>query len=70
MLKSVLKRALGLGGAVVEGVRIEGESIIVSARPRKRAPRCPVCGRRCDGYDTLPARRWRAPDLGSARCYV
>ena len=70
MLKSVLKRALGLGGAVVEGVRIEGESIIVSARPRKRAPRCPVCGRRCDGYDTLPARRWRAPDLGSARCSV
>ena len=28
MLKSVLKRALGLGTAVVEGARIEGESII------------------------------------------
>lgn len=35
MLKSVLKTALGLEGAVVEGVRIEGESIIVSARPRR-----------------------------------
>lgn len=46
MQKSVLKRALGLGTAVVEGVRIEGESIIVTAR------------------------RWRAPDVGSARCYV
>ena len=52
MLKSVLKRALGLGTAVVEGARIEGESTIVSARPRRAALRCPACGRRCDGYDT------------------
>lgn len=22
------------------------------------------------GYDTLPARRWRAPGVRSARCYV
>ena len=70
MLKSVLKRALGLGTAVVEGARIEGESTIVSARPRRAALRCPACGRRCDGHDTLPARRWRAPDVGSARCCV
>ena len=70
MQKSVLKTALGLGPAVVEGARIEGDSIIVSTRPRRAAPRCPVRGRRCDGYDTLPARRWRAPDVGSARCYA
>ena len=70
MQKSVLKTALGPGPAVVEEARIEGDSIIVSARPRRAAPRCPVCGRRRDGYDTLPARRWRAPSVGSARCYV
>lgn len=70
MQKSVLKRALGLGTDVADGVRIEGESIIVAAGPRRAAPRCPVRGRRCDGYDALPARRWRAPDVGSARCYV
>lgn len=70
MRNSVLKEALRLGSAVVEGVRIEGDSIIVSARPRRRAPRCPVCGRRCEGYDTLPARRWRAPGVGAARCLV
>lgn len=70
MRNSVLKEALQLGSAVVEGVRIEGDSITVSARPRRRAPRCPVCGRRCEGYDTLPARRWRAPDVGAARCFV
>ena len=32
MRNSVLKEALQLGSAVVEGVRIEGDSIIVSAR--------------------------------------
>ena len=50
MQKSVLKRALGLGTDVADGVRIEGESIIVAAGPRRAAPRCPVRGRRCDGY--------------------
>lgn len=70
MQKSVLKTALGPGPAVVEGGRIEGDSIIVSARSRRSAPRFPVCGRRCNGYDTLPARRWRAPDIGFSRCYV
>ena len=70
MPNSLLKKALQLGPAVVEGARIEGDSIIVSARPRRRAPRCPECGRRCGLYDRLGARRWRAPDVGSSRCYV
>ena len=70
MLNSLLKRALGLERTVIEGARIEGDSIIVSVRPRKAAPRCPVCGRRCTAYDRLGPRRWRAPDLGAARCYL
>lgn len=70
MLNSLLKRALGLERTVVEGARIEGDSIIVSVRPRRAAPRCPVCGRRCGAYDRLRPRRWRAPDLGAARCYL
>ena len=56
MWRSMLKNGLGLAGAVVESARIEGDSIIVSARPRGRAPRRPVRGRPCDGYDRLPAR--------------
>lgn len=28
-----------------------------------------MCGRRCDGYDRLAARRWRATDLGASRCH-
>lgn len=70
MLNSLLKRALGLERTVVEGVRIEGDSIIVSVRPRRAAARCPVCGRRCAAYDRLRPRRWRAPDLGASRCYL
>lgn len=42
---SLLKRVLGLERTLVEGVRIEGDSIIVSVRPGRAAPRCPVCGR-------------------------
>ncbi len=68
MQKSVLKEGPRAGHRRRRGVGIEGESIIVVARPRRAAPRCLVRGRRCDGYDALPARRWRAPDAGSARC--
>ena len=70
MPNSVLKEALGPVRSVTGGAGIEGGSAIVSARPRRRAPRCPVCGRRCDGYDRLAARRWRATDLGASRCYL
>ena len=29
-----------------------------------------MCGRRCDGYDLLAARRWRATDLDASRRYL
>ena len=70
MRTSLLKKCLGLAGAVVESAREEHGDVIVRARPRKAAPRCPVCGRRCRAYDRLPARRWRTLDLGASRCYV
>lgn len=70
MWRSMLKNGLGPAGAVVESARIEGDSITVSARPRRRAPRRPACGRLCDGYDRLPPRGWRALDLGQSRCCV
>ncbi len=70
MPNSVPEEALGPVRSVIEGAGVEGGSAIVSARPRRRAPRCPVCGRRCDGYDRLATRRWRATDLGASRCYL
>ncbi len=69
----VFARLLGLGRAVVEGVRLEEDgSVVVAARPRRReASRCGRCGRRCPGYDQGGGRRrWRALDLGSTKAFV
>jgi transposase len=69
----VFARLLGVGRAVVEGVRLEEDgSVVVAARPRRReASRCGRCGRRCPGYDQGEGRRrWRALDRGATRAYV
>jgi len=70
--RRVLARLLGVEGAVVEGVLVEDEAIVVWVRPRRRdASRCGVCGRRARGYDRGEgARRWRALDLGSTKAFV
>jgi transposase len=68
----VLARLVGVDRAVVEGVLVEDEAIVVWVRPRRRdASRCGVCGRRARGYDRGEgARRWRALDLGSTKAFV
>lgn len=69
--KSVLRGALGLRNAVVEGVRREGGAVVFSVRPKARvARRCPHRGRRCAAHDRIGRRRWKALDLGEARCLV
>src|SRR6266699_6959501 len=69
---SVFARLLGLGRAVVEGVRVELDGLVVRARPRRRdVSRCGVCGRRAPGYDQGQGRRrWRALDLGVTKAFV
>ena len=66
MPDSVPEEALGPVRSVTGGAGVEGGPAIVSARPRRRAPRRPVCGRRCDGWDRL-ATRGRLGGPGS-RC--
>ena len=68
----ILARLVGVERAVVEGVLVEDDAIVVSVRPRRRdASRCGVCGRRARGYDRGEgARRWRALDLGSTKAFV
>lgn len=68
----VLARLLGLGRAVIEGVVIEEDVVVVHARPRARERgRCGFCGRRSPGYDRGEGRRrWRALDLGATRALV
>ena len=69
---SVFARLLGLGRAVVEGVRVGEEGLVVRARLRRRGvSRCGVCGRRAPGYDRGEGRRrWRALDLGATKAFV
>jgi transposase len=63
---------LGLARAVVEDVFLDEEAVVVCVRPRARERgRCPVCRRRCAGYDWGDGRRrWRAMDLGTTKAFV
>ncbi len=70
----VMKSLLRVKKCVVEGCTLEEdesgnpERLVVRVRPRRRdSNRCPVCGRRCPGYDTLGVRRWRALDFNGVR---
>ena len=67
----ILRYVLGLVSTVVLGVSIEGDGVVVSVRPWKReALRCPVCGAKCECHDHLSKRRWRALDIGRAKCWL
>ncbi len=68
----VWARLLGLARVVVEDVFFDGEAVVVCVRPRARERgRCPLCRRRCAGYDWGDGRRrWRALDLGTTKAYV
>ncbi|MCA1678505.1 MAG: ISL3 family transposase [Actinobacteria bacterium] len=70
--RSVWKMLLGIERAVVEDVRVELETIVVSVRPSSREKhRCGVCGRRCPREDCGEGRRrWRALDLGTTFAYL
>lgn len=70
--RRVWKMLLGIERVVVEDVRVEQETIVVSVRPCSRERhRCGVCGRRCPREDAGEGRRrWRALDLGTALAFV
>ena len=68
----ILRYVLGLTHTVIKFVTIEDDRVVVDVRPHKsHGLRCPVCGRKCDHYDTSDAPRlWRAMDLARSRCYL
>jgi len=63
---------LGVDGAIVEGVEMAGDELVVRVRLRRGKSRfCGVCGKRSRLYDKGEGRRrWRALDLGSTKCYL
>ena len=75
-MKMAIKRLLRIEKIVVEDVYFEGETeeetSIIQARPPSRdTRRCPICARRCPGYDSAARkRRWRSLDFGSMRVYI
>jgi transposase len=74
--KSLIKRLLRIEKIVIKDVNFEllgdEEVFIISARPLSRdVYRCPICEKRCTGYDSSKKlRRWRSLDLGSHRVYI
>lgn len=66
-VSTLLRLLIGVSGLVVEGLRFEDGSMIVSVRPRRRQPRCAQCERVRPGYDRSLPRRWRHLGLGSLR---
>ena len=71
-MNRILRFALALAHTVIESVRIDGDRIVVGVRPwRRRGLRCPVCGRRCECYDSRPGPRlWRAQDVARSMCFL
>jgi transposase len=44
---------------------------IVSVRPKVgQLHRCPICGKKCPGYDGGRVRRWRGLDVGEIKVYL
>ena len=73
---SLIKRLLRIDKIVVKGVYFENysdeETLIIRAQPQMRdTNRCPLCGKRCPGYDSASKiRRWRSLDFGTQRVYI
>ncbi len=70
--QSVLRRLLGYGKTVIEGVEFDRGVVVIRARPAKRAAsRCGVCARRSPGYDQgVGEREWRALDFASTQVFI
>ena len=72
--RRVLTRALGVDAATVRvdaWKELADGQLLIWLRPRARYRwRCPRCGRRCAGYDSGRARRWRALDFGRTLVFI
>ena len=73
---TLIKKLLRINNIVVEDLWFEGvtedEIFIIKAKPTSREQRrCPICNKRCPGYDSATKkRRWRSLDLGSNRVFI
>ena len=74
--KSVLKQLLKIEKIIIDNAYLESKSdeeifVIIARLPSRERNRCPLCERRCTGYDSSnKVRRWRSLDFGSMRVYL
>ena len=71
-MSKILRFLLRLEKTVIEGVRLDGDRVVVAVRPYKsEMRRCPECGRRRPVHDRSGSpRSWRALDLGTVTCFL
>lgn len=77
-VNTLFRKLLNINTARFTKMRIETSedgvtSVYVEARVNKRhSDRCPVCGKKCPGYDkgNRKRRRWRALDLGGLLVFI
>ncbi len=71
-LISLWRGLLGLEHTCVEGVRRDGDALVIDVRPiARQRQRCGRCRRRCDRYDCgRGRRRWRSLDQGTTMTYL
>ena len=63
-ITTVARKLLGVISLFVTAVRLEHRTLVLGVRPRWRKPRCGRCKRCAPGYDTRPARTWKALPIG------
>lgn len=73
-IKRLLKSALNVKGVKVEKIDFCKETKEISIRVsllKGHINRCPVCGKKCSGYDiTTKERRWRTLDIGGNKTFI
>lgn len=73
-LKKLLKSILNVNCIKIINAEFDHVSSSLYIRveiTKGQRSRCPVCGRKCNGYDsTTEYRSWRALDFGACRVYI
>ena len=69
-ITTLFNKLLRLQGVWVEGVRFEGEDLILAVRPRHRRLTCPLCGKSRPGKRIATRRRWRHLGIWGQRVWV
>ena len=73
-INKLSKKILNVNKASIKNIEINKKqnAIIFEVEMHKSSKhRCPICGKKCSGYDTISVKRsWRAMDLGSYKTFI